>query len=249
MKIDAPIQNPLCGSYRKPWIRKTVNSRRNPQKQTVTISLSPVLYHGTARFIIEDWKKNGINNRFLSLTSNPVYAAGYAQYNIKTDSLDMKQMELENKARRQIKIGYGGFDQPHLPEEFKLLKRGKIVNSLALFDRDAVLAVKGYDYGDDESGGGRAGLHLSENQEYAHSHGSPSIPFEALMATFNFIAAEGNKNKITFWFHVFNQLLWDENFSQAPPFKGITITGPSYGSRPLLFVMNVFWKNPPQKTE
>ena len=182
-------------------------------RQGRLMHLPPVLYHGTAKYLIDRAIKYRDTIPRLSITPDPDIAARYASYKI-ADKLMSGYLFLINGYSRRFHIN---LDEPEEtgPSEIQRLKSGKVNNSLVLFDRDTLLRIPAHNPGvemlDDEStGGGMNGLQLS-------SHDRFDYPLDALICTFDYQSGEKKVKAVPIEFRLFNFHLWQENFIIDPP--------------------------------
>ncbi len=168
-------------------------------------SLPPVLYHGTAKYAVEFWRKAGIQSRVFSLAGDPTYAAGFASYFIgQQPPHEGWAMELNNKHGRKIIINRTTIGQFALEAEYEQLMQGKVAQALTFFDRDLLLAGEGQSFELESEFDWNAGLVIKHPKDYQKV-------FEALFAVLYY-----DIENETAEFKIFNPYLWKSNFSIRP---------------------------------
>lgn len=201
MRAEAPQKIALCGSYRKPWRKIKVGAERLGEQAGFS-KVSPVLYHGTERAVVESWLKNGMTSRSLSVAASPFVAASYTNYKLFRVNPDW-EVQLSNNWGRRIRL----FRCQH-PAEFARLVRGLIIGSIAMFDRDSLL--EGMVNLSSEAEGGGVYIRLLAGRQ---------LNLSAMFGVLDFFPSPRDPMTYRVCLRVLDQKLWQENFDQPPPFK------------------------------
>jgi hypothetical protein len=228
MVNSAPVSNRirLAHRYRKP--QPVVFDSRlcglgAEDAGKVTVSLAPVLYHGTCRIVVERWRRAEITNRSLSLEGDPRSAAFFASYSIK-EHIPMDYIRLKSGAGRGISFFKWDAEQRGIIKEYERLENGRMVNAIAFFDRDSLLAEAAKKeglsiyaesdsrIGDDRSSGiedNRFSGIMLRWEEWSEKN---RLGTDSLFASLELDMGQGIPN-----LRVFSQELWERNFSVPVP--------------------------------
>lgn len=212
------IGTPLYQAYIKPP-RKVSVIDPNTKVPIEQPNMSPVLYHGTVRYVVEQWKKECIRNKGLSVISDAVCAASFARYKIGDRfSMTVDSIFLENPVSRKLYISRYSAKEQGLLDEYKNMCGGQIVHSLVMFDRDRLLdnISDAYQNGFCAIFNETDGSHLYPGIRIKWNAGLPDsirfIPFSSIFASLE-VHIPSHLAEI----RVFNLQLWEENFSVEVP--------------------------------
>jgi len=210
----------FCPGYRRPAIIVKVLSPLPNDSGRESARLTPVLYHGTCRIVVELWRIDGLGNNSLSLDSDLFSAVRFASYGFdqKGSFKDRDNFRLQNDPGRSIAFFRSGAESLGLAEEYARIKEGRTVNAVAFFDRDSLLEEAGgiqglriraeCDSHDQEEGGYFTGIKIRQS-------GIPPadrLSNKALFASLELDMKAGAPD-----LRVFNRQLWERNFSAAVP--------------------------------
>lgn len=219
MTNPAPVNNRmrLVNRYREsPRIIATDRSRILRMEQG-RARLYPILYHGTCRVVIEKWREGGIQNHRLSLVSSPRHASVFADYRVKDEQspAGMKRIHLKNNSGREICFYKQEAEYLGLNGEYERLENGRIINAVAFFDRDSLLA---------EAVEKTLGIHIEPDAQLEgecfdgilldlkRAPAGTRFGINSLFASLELDMDQGRPN-----LRVFNPFLWRRNFSVPAP--------------------------------
>lgn len=194
------------------------------------IPLPPVLYHGTAKYLIDQTLKLNRSLSRLSLTPDPTFAAQYASYRV-TQNYEW-HIQIENDLNRHLQVHLGLSDGVD-PAEIKKLKKGEVNSSLLIFDRDTILHRLKQDPNIDifsDDFGTSVQLSISRADFFVY-------PSEALIASLDYRSGGRRTRSLSIHTRIFNPYLWEDNFCVRPPEKTIKQALPELTYTPLYFSM------------
>jgi len=210
----------LRPGYRKPALRYKVLPPSPDDPGRESARLTPVLYHGTCRIVVEQWRIDGLGNNSLSLDSDLFRATMFAGYGVdqKGSFINWDYFYLKNEPGRSIAFSRSGAESLGLAEEYARIEKGRIVNAVAFFDRDSLIAearrIQGLrfraecDSQDNEEGGYYTGIKIRQRDVPPGNRLSNKALFASL---------ELDMNTGTPDLRVFNRQLWESNFSAPVP--------------------------------
>lgn len=173
------------------------------------MEVSPVLYHGTVKYRVEQWRsEGGVRASSFSTTSFPLKTFFHASYLLAEVSGGGMKVRLRKGIATSFTVTFEQAVRLRLMHEFVKLAVGKVARSIALFDRDSLLELKheGLRRCHDEFDG----LQLEWRDNVPAEE--RVIPIETLIASLDVYPERGEAG-----IRVFSQRLWDENFDQPPP--------------------------------